>query len=372
MRTRAPAAGAQQTRARCPAARPGGRGRAALEPVIAGAEKREVIVRKPLEESAGLDLLAARERGHAGQHRCAICRARSRICGQSATATRTSSSYSGSGPHRFEPCRVARRATPRCAARTPRCRHRQPDPRRRSCVRARPAARAAPGAPSGGSTRPLSFSTMVSESTRNGMSSVTTSTTVRGDDQPSRPRADCTPGRSDRRPVAPGRARGGDRRGSGEVRRLPLQVVLVDAAIVRDEVDERFRRHGPGDLARAFRDRVDQMLPRRRNRSCHRVGPWLFRCAPLRACFDRGSAPRRRGGSGPPRSVRGVSARCVRTPRRATGRHDPSARWRRAATARTRARAARSCHTPPRRRPKPAAPIDGGHPWRRHGATGRT
>ena len=101
---------------------------AALEPVLAIPEEREVIVRKPLDEFAGLDLLVAGNARHAGQHflpdlSCAVPHRRPVCDGEPHVLKRTQDPAT----QRFEPCRVARSATPRGVARTPACRHRQPD-----------------------------------------------------------------------------------------------------------------------------------------------------------------------------------------------------------------------------------------------------
>ena len=126
---------------------------------------------------------------------------------------------------------------PRRAARTP---ARRASPSRRSIAALHAAAagrasRAAPGGPSAGSRVRSRSAPSASESTRNGMSSVTTSTTVYGDAQPSlaTARVEYAHQRLARlRRAAPNpRWSGG---GCGEV--LPAsrgaQVVLVDAAVV--------------------------------------------------------------------------------------------------------------------------------------------
>ena len=114
--------------------------------------------------------------------------ARARICGQSTTATRTSSSTA-----RIRALTSARRAGSVTRSTSMRC---QDSACARMSCSASPVRRPRPSrwAYSTGCTimwieSPLAFSTIVSESTRNGMSSVMTSTTVRGQVQPSRSRS---------------------------------------------------------------------------------------------------------------------------------------------------------------------------------------
>ncbi len=81
---------------------------AALEPVLAIPEEREVVVRKPLDEFAGLDLLVAGNARHTGKHflpnlSCAVPHRRPVCDGEPHVLERTQDPDT----QRFEPCRVA-------------------------------------------------------------------------------------------------------------------------------------------------------------------------------------------------------------------------------------------------------------------------
>ena len=162
-----------------------GVGRPVDQPVLPVAEEREVVVGQPAQQLDRVgDVLVRHRQRRRSASSSASASARVRIFGQSSTASRTSVSTRCRSRRSWS--RLVRRRRPgrsRCASssRRGRRRSRRPAPPRRRPRSAGPAARGAPraaGGPACCMSRWWPASSAVTESTRNGMSSVTISMTV--------------------------------------------------------------------------------------------------------------------------------------------------------------------------------------------------